>query len=94
MKLPPNALQQFTKDELEAELERRRTKSLTAPKMVEKPDWGPVIDTVRSCMSTALSDSKNPWWDEDNREYIYEAVMQAVYGPNYFQWHNETFKNG
>lgn len=28
------------------------------------------------------------WVDEDMKEYIYEAVMEAIYGPDFWTWFN------
>lgn len=73
-------------EELKAELERReRAKSVPIPtaKPMANVDWTNVYETAKSCLETA---SKLGFWDEDNRHYIYESVLTAIYGDTFWQW--------
>ena len=71
-------LQEFTDDELRAELVRReRTQEAAKPKQIEEPNWGPVI---RLCQVYIDDLAEGNRIDSDIDIYISEATLTAVFG--------------
>lgn len=77
--------QQKKVDELEADL--KRVKELPPgpeePTLLSQIDWAPVIKLAEAGKA---EDSAREFDDDDLKQYIYEAVMTACYGPGYFPW--------
>lgn len=75
--------------ELAAELERRKLAKELAetPKMLKNIDWTEVINNAESEVDDILAGTYHE--DNDDAQYMYEAVMQAVYGKKYFEWKNK-----
>lgn len=52
------------------------------PQRLDHIDWKPVLEMAQVCLDeSALSDS-------DNNHYLYETVMEAVYGSGCWRWIN------
>lgn len=68
-----------------AEIDKRWPKRDKAdgPKEADNPDWAAVLKLARD----TLAERKGPNYtdDSDMPQYIYEAVMEAVF-PGYFAW--------
>lgn len=75
----------FTDEELEAELERRREAREAArrPSPADDPDFGILLD---NCAEVIRQVTKDGYYDEDCKTYIFEAAMTAIYGPRVFGW--------
>lgn len=56
------------------------------PPMVSDPDWSGVIATAKSVVDEILNGSYHE--DNDDKHYMYEEAMQAVYGKDFFDWMN------
>jgi hypothetical protein len=58
------------------------------PEPVENPtpDWSYVLGMARQVFEADKNLQHDP---KDIGEYIYEGVMQAVYGKAFWSWHNE-----
>lgn len=85
-------LSQLSDEQLKAELKRRENKASLArfiPAPVSNPDWSLVKEL---CVSYLASIAKENVWDEDMWQYINEATMKAVYGPEIWDWINEVRK--
>ena len=50
------------------------------------PDWEMVLTYARSQFEAAKRLEREP---KDIREYIYEGVMEAIYGTKFWPWFNE-----
>lgn len=76
-------------EELEAELEARieQKKKDEAPQVKENIDWTSVINDAISRRDSVIEGSYHE--DNDDAQYMFEAVMQAVFGEDYFSWENE-----
>jgi len=59
------------------------------PEPVEQPDFAPVIHLAKVGVAEIVADG---YLDEDTSHYIFEAVMIAVYGKDYFKWHNASLR--
>jgi CRISPR/Cas system CSM-associated protein Csm2 small subunit len=45
------------------------------------------IEALVKCLESCLDKlEKENYWDEDNDGYIFEEVVKAVYGDEFFQW--------
>lgn len=72
--------------------------SIEAPKRVEKPDFGPVIELVREHMAEmeqVAAAGEDPGErcglsTGDHDHYIYEAVLEAVYGEDVWDFINQN----
>lgn len=78
-------LQRFSEKELKTELERREKLKDAVPKPLPNPDFSGVLTTAQSVVNEV---AKEHYSDEDNASYIFEAVMKAIYGDKYWDWHN------
>lgn len=55
-------------------------------KVLDNIDWSQVINTVvQSTTETIVNHYEN----DDDPHYIWEAVMTAVYGPEYWKWRRD-----
>ncbi len=52
------------------------------PVRIDNPDWDRVIELA----ADALDEANNP--DSDIESYIFEAVLEAVYGSDIWSWWN------
>jgi hypothetical protein len=44
------------------------------------------------CISVVTDIHKDKYDDEDNKHYIYEAAMEAVFGPTIWEWKKKQLK--
>lgn len=49
-------------------------------------DWSRVKETAVSGLEQSIKDK---YQDDDLKTYVYEAVMEAVYGKDFFKWRNQ-----
>lgn len=61
---------------------------LPTPTVQDDIDWSEVIENAKSEVEEVLNGEYHE--DNDNTQYMYEAVMQAVYGKDYFKWLNQN----
>ena len=82
-------LKHISEKELRAELERREKerKTMQVPEHLMEYDWSKVVNLATDIRDTLV---RGEYVDEDLPHYIYEAVMTAVFGPKYFEWHNKN----
>jgi hypothetical protein len=80
-------LREHSIEEMEAEIERRRRKEEleSRPKLRESPDFSKLITECSSVLDQIAEDH---YMDEDSKEYIYEAAMAAIFGPDVWKWIN------
>lgn len=76
-------LEQFSLQQLQAEIKARETAAKAEPIAVDNPDFSKLIDMVRACIRDA---KRECFWGEDNRYYIYEATIEALYGKSFWAW--------
>lgn len=55
------------------------------PIPLESIDWTNLIKTAQACIDEAF---KRGYFDDDDRHYIYEAAMTAIFGSDYFKLTN------
>lgn len=57
----------------------------SAPVPLESPDFSALIELIREgTEAVANGEDEN----DDFRQYVYEAAMEAVYGPGFWAWRN------
>lgn len=81
-------LNEITTEALERELERRKLKE-KAPTPLSTPDFSNVVHLANTYMH-AVSVNGDP--DDDLRGYIFEAVINAIYGSNAWEWINKQLR--
>lgn len=64
------------------------------PKKLENIDWTEVINLAESIKDEVINLGEDyiDDSDSDNGEYMYQEVMKAVYGEDYFKWVNNRNK--
>lgn len=80
------AFEQYTDEDLAAELERRKKAIDAHPPMIGNFNWNPLLDMLDY---NAKQSIKQGFEDEDFPHYVYEEVLKAVYGKDYFGWKNK-----
>lgn len=78
-----------TKEDLEKELEARRLAEVPQP--LPNINWSEVIGQA---IKVRDGIAENGYGGKDRQHYMFEAVMLAVFGKNYFNWHNEYDMEG
>lgn len=68
---------------------KEKQKELPVPTMQENIDWSSVIANAKSELDEVTNGKYHE--DNDNAQYMYEAVMKAVYGEDYFKWLNQQY---
>ena len=78
-------LRKASTEALIEELERRKEEEI--PQVLENIDWSEVISNATDRRDRVAEGSYHE--DNDDSSYMLEAVMQAVFGKDYFDWENE-----
>jgi len=79
-------LDNWTNDELTAELERRRT--VETPTRQVFIDWTPILNEAQHIVACILEEEGRPPKDCDH--YLFEVVMTTIYGKDFFTWWNKN----
>lgn len=59
------------------------------PVPIENPDFSDLIDTCKSVMSGI---EKNGYMEDDDRQYVYESAMGAVFGKDVWVYINKKVR--
>jgi len=81
-------LRDYTTDELVAELAQRKLNEQVRPKLNRDINWMPVIEYV-AWVCTEIEQGRVP---PDFKHYIFENVLEAMYGPYVWAWYLKTLK--
>jgi hypothetical protein len=79
-------LRNVSAEDLQAELDRRKSPEKLVPEPVKDPDYSELKRTVVDYVGR-ISTGENR---DDDDHYICEAAMKAVYGKDIFTWVNKT----
>jgi hypothetical protein len=81
-------IEQLSDAELEAEMARRKAEKEAAkrPKPLPEPDFSNV---VKQCAEYIKQLSADGYYDDDTKQYIFEAAVEAVYGRDVWDWVRE-----
>lgn len=79
------SITELSDDELEAEMKRRREAMEAAkrPKPMPSPDFSNVVS---QCAEYIKQLSTLGYSDEDLKDYVFEAAVEAIYGQNIWDW--------
>ena len=79
-------------EELQAELKKKleQKKLEEIPQLLKKINWEPVITEAISRRDSVVNGDYHE--DNDDAHYLFETVMEAVFGKYYFDWENEETK--
>lgn len=75
-------LARFTTEQLQAELEFRKTQ----PKPMAEVDWTPVYSYVVDVNTRLMVEGEQ---ERDFEHYLFERVLEAMYGPKVWDWYNK-----
>ena len=83
----------MTIEQLEAEIKRRKTAPKVPKMLPEKEVKQRLWDRLAADAYKEVSEIINSEYciDNDNAQYTWEAVMQAFYGDDFFEWYNSLF---
>jgi hypothetical protein len=88
----PRNLVGWTDQELEAELKRRKEKSKGPPKVLDNMDWLPLIDYVKMSVDDIAKEPNGERYEpKDFEHWIFESVMETIYGHDIWKWWNDQF---
>lgn len=79
-------LSDYTPEQLRAEANRLESLTSKAPKVRESIDWSKVVEIAKGERDDIVKGDYHE--DKDNKHWIYEEVMQAVF-EGYFDWYND-----
>ena len=72
-------------DEAVEYLVERKKKKVDRPQLLPTPGFSDLIRIITAGVEASIEAG----YEDDNfREYVYEAAMEAVYGKGYFPWRN------
>lgn len=77
-------LRQYSIEQLEGEIKRR--KELVIPEQVENPD----LSELRKSCSIYIKNVLVGISDSDDKHYIFEEALKAIYGNDIFDWLKEV----
>ena len=80
----------FSTEELQKEMDRRKIKKSIPQKLSEDEIEKNLNSLVEMAESMVQEKMKNGYSDEDNPQYCFEAIMQAVYGEKIWDWWNNA----
>jgi len=82
-----DGLETFDTEQLEAELARRKEEAerQAMPVPLDNPDWSVV---TKYCKGYIEDLHTKGYTHTDDKQYIFEAAMNAVFGKNVWQWIN------
>lgn len=74
---------EFTNEQLEAELVRRKLIANTPPVPLKTMDFSRLIVAAIDGIEDA---AKNQYMDDDLKTYIWETALECVYGKDFWEW--------
>lgn len=78
-------LETYSEADLLAELDDRKRKRALPPAPLANPDFTELKELVVKNVNEAAEKQE---WPENLDHYIYEAAMVAIYGKDYWLWHD------
>lgn len=79
-------LENISDKELEDEINRRKKANDIPPPVIENPDFSRVSKSVIDYITALANDEYD---DEDFKQWIYEAALEAMYGGQIWSWKNK-----
>lgn len=85
-KVPAPDLSKMTDEALKAELKARKLKQQTGPAPIGNPDWSKL---TRYVTDTVERLAKSDDYEGDFKQWIFEQVMETLYGKGFWAWWNK-----
>lgn len=79
------SLKNYTKKELEKELERRQKMELNKPKLLQEMDFKELIEMCKDFLNQI---EKENYYSEELEHYIFEKAIESVFGKNVWEYIN------
>jgi len=80
------SLKEYSEKELQQELNDRKQRKQDTPTPVEEPDYSDVFASAVEYITELSETGSEP---KDYPQYVFETVMEAVYGKNVWDYINE-----
>lgn len=71
--------------------EMQRLKDELKPQPLQSPDYTALKEL---CALYIDAVAKRGWPTDDDKRHIFEAAMEAIYGPDVFEWVRNQFEQG
>ena len=84
--VPEQYLSKLSDEALEAELKARKLKQQQAPPTVANPDWSNLTKYVTETVEWL---AKSDDYERDFKQWIFEQVMETLYGKGFWAWWNK-----
>lgn len=90
---PKTPLENYPLEDLQAEIERRNAlaevlqQQASMPQPLPEMDFQPLVDMVVEGLTESVAVG---YVDEDFDHYVYEEVMNTIFGKNFWKWYNST----
>jgi len=84
------SLNNYSTEDLVRDLEKRKELKNIKPPIIDNPDWSNVINLAEEITESIFR--RNYHEENDDADFMYEAVMRALYGLNYFEWVNKLIR--
>lgn len=83
-------LKDFSNEELKRELSAREEKEfkISVPKQLDNPDFSGIIKSAQSVIDEIVAGEYHE--DNDDSHYMYEDVMEAVFGKGVWKFINDN----
>jgi hypothetical protein len=69
-------------------LTQEQHEEISTPTVQENIDWSKVIANAKSEVDEVLNGEYHE--DNDNAQYMWEEVMETVFGKDFFKWYNKN----
>jgi hypothetical protein len=76
-------LKKATTEELQAEIERRKSASKGPPPVQRPIDWAPLLSLIETNVRELAEHGS---YGKDFEHYVYESALECVYGTEYWSW--------
>jgi SET domain-containing protein len=60
--------------------------NIRGPKEIASPNFDTLVATMRRSVRSAAADR---YWEDDSRQFIFEAAIEALYGKEFWRWKNQ-----
>lgn len=83
------SLKNVSTEQLEEELKRRKEgNKVPQPLPLEQMNWQPLVAYVQSSVQEVAEEEGEP---KDFEHWIFESVMETIYGKDIWKWWNNQF---
>jgi len=81
------SIKDFSTEEIEREIERRKDPNEGVPQCCDNPDFTKVIELVKEIVKSVANDG---YPIKDHAHWMFDAVSIACYGENFWDWWSDN----